>query len=157
MELLLSSSWTLHESIQGFILNESGGGKSSSGYLGPIHRQRPNMSRLLCVSLFWFKMEYNLLSMWIPRSVLTGLKFFLGFQSNHIKHNIHSNLSAKSRFHCLLQFTQDCILITENYSASIIAATGRGGTKNYPINHSYLSRAYICRLCRRSKSNHLAF
>ena len=87
--------------------------------------------------------------------MLTDLKFFPVFQSNRIKHKVH--LSVKSGFYCLLQFTHDYILITENYSVSVIAVTGRGGTKNYPINHTYLSIAYICRLCRRSISNRLVF
>lgn len=147
-----------NESIQGFILNESeGGSKPSFGlYLGPIDRQTPNMSWLLCSLFSCFKLEYKLLSIWIREVGWLASNSFLCSRATTL--SIESiQVWVQSGLHYLLEFTQDCILITEKYSVSIIAATGRGGTKNYLINHSSLSIAYICRLYRRNKSNHLIF
>ena len=54
----------------------------------------------------------------------TGFKFFPVFQSNHIKHKINSSLSTKSRFHCSLEFTQDCILFKYHFIYLFIGWAG---------------------------------
>lgn len=88
MKLLLGKLF-LDTSMNLFILNESRGGyKSSFGLCVGLIGRDPTCARLLNVSLLCSRLEYKLLSIWIPGSMQTGFQFFPVFQSNHIKHKI---------------------------------------------------------------------